>query len=132
MPELNHFFGDDLEKLYAEAMAWADLAAHSIALMNAAAAATNNVTWVAPADHPEPEYWRQIACDCVDMSGEVDECTYVADITALMTSPEVGPQLGGVCNVTYPDVYDVSVRVELMQAYEAGGKWLALYAVELA
>jgi len=86
------------------------------------------------ADDDEPEYWRDIAAYAC-RNDKVEERKYIADITDTMTSPEVGPQLGGECTVfSDPMQWDVSefrVSCTLDRAYKTDtGRWLAVYFVE--
>lgn len=80
------------------------------------------------------EYWKKV-CEHACMSGKVVEDQYVVDITATMTSPEVGPQMGGDCSVDRGGGEWFETRCRLVHFYtaeETGGRWLAVYEVQAA
>ena len=117
------------------AMAWADKTAHAIAVMNAAASALSREPDIVieDSDIEGGEYWQKV-CELADQGGEPPEGVYVADITAIMDSPEVSADMGGKYNVCEPPHIDYWVRCELLLTLNpcyTGGRWLAVYQLEV-
>lgn len=103
-------------------------------LMNAAASALSRDPDIVieDSDIEGGEYWQKV-CELADQGGKPREGVYVADITAIMDSPEVSADRGGKLNMSYLPHYDYWVRCELLLCLNpcyTGGRWLAVYEVK--
>ena len=102
------------------AMEWVDQRAYVLSMaIIVDKALSQPVYYVSMANDYEP--WVEVAKLCTR------DGLHVIDDTAMMDSPEVGHNIGGVW--TRDD--GVNVRCELVTCFEAGGKWLAVYDCEV-
>lgn len=117
-----------------KAMEWSNAAAHFAVFADAALSALSREPDIVieDSDIEGGEYWPKI-CELADQGGEPRKGVYVADITAIMDSPECSADRGGRHNVCEPNHIDYWVRCELLLCLNpcyTGGQWLAVYEVK--
>ena len=131
-----HYKEGQERQAHDKAMEWADSAAHFNAFADAASSALSREPDIVieDSDIQGGEYWQKI-CELADQGGKPREGVYVADITAIMDSPEVSADRGGRHNICEPNHYEYWVRCELLLCLNpcyTGGRWLAVYEVSQA
>ena len=96
------FWGPPSDELdtHNRAMLWADRTAHAAAVSRLAAEALSREPDIVieDSDVDGGEYWPKV-CELADQGGKLREGVYIADITAVMDSPECSADRGGEHNI---------------------------------